>query len=243
MPNTHTHVSSTVHDVILDLAQWFTEISHVAIQDHGHFRVALSGGSTPKAFYSYLGQEPNQNLIDWSRTEIFFGDERDVPPTHPDNNFKMANKALLSRLKTPPLAIYRWHTEYAPSMALADYRSRLTEGGTTVYPPQLDLILLGLGPEGHTASLFPEQPVLDSQDIVAHVFVPSHTSWRYTFTLPLINHARHVAFLVTGESKRDIISQIFIHHDDVPATRVQPVSGETHWFLDKASAQDIVSLS
>lgn len=148
-------------------------------------------------------------------------------------------RLLLARLKTPPWAIHRWYTEYSPPLALADYRAHLTANGTASYPPSLDVILLGLGPEGHTASLFPDQPVLQSHDIVAHVFVPSHHSWRYTFTLPLINHAHQIAFLVTGESKQAIISELFLEHCDVPAARVNPVHGELHWFLDKASAKAI----
>ncbi|WP_051351063.1 6-phosphogluconolactonase [Sulfobacillus thermosulfidooxidans] len=239
MPRGHIHISSSLEDVVDNLTHWLIEEAHNAIQDHGRFRLALSGGSTPKALYSYLAQEPYQSQIDWSRTEIFFSDERDVPPTHPDSNYQMANKALLARLKTQPWAIHRWYTEYSPPLALADYRAHLTANGTASYPPSLDVILLGLGPEGHTASLFPDQPVLQSHDIVAHVFVPSHHSWRYTFTLPLINHAHQIAFLVTGESKQAIISELFLEHCDVPAARVNPVRGELHWFLDKASAKAI----
>ncbi|HBQ95756.1 MAG: 6-phosphogluconolactonase [Firmicutes bacterium] len=239
MPDNEIHISSSVDAVVADLAGWIVDIAGQASVDRGKFRIALSGGSTPKALYSLLAKEPFQDQIDWSRTEIFFGDERDVPPTHPDSNYHMANETLFSRLRRPPLAVHRWYTEYSPELALADYRSHLTENGTQSYPPSLDLILLGLGPEGHTASLFPDQPVLNSPDLVAHVFVPSHQSWRYTFTLPLINQARHIAFLVTGETKRDIVSHIFLHHLDVPAARVRPVAGDTHWFLDEQSAANI----
>lgn len=239
MPEAQFHVLSTTDAVVADLAQWLMEIASHSIAEQGRFRLALSGGSTPKALFTLLAQESLQQQMDWSHTELYFGDERDVPPTHYDSNYRMANEALFSRLQHPPLAIHRWYTEYTPEEALADYRSHLTDHGTLPYPPSLDLILLGLGPEGHTASLFPDQPVVHAQDIVAHIFVPTHQSWRYTFTLPLINQAHHIAFLVTGDGKRDIVSKIFRENLIVPATLVRPVRGDVHWFLDEESASDL----
>ncbi len=241
MQDAQIHVLPSIDAVVSDLAKWVIEMGNNAISEHGRFRIALSGGSTPKALYALLAQEPLQHEIDWARTEVFFGDERDVPPTHPDSNYRMADEALLSRLNPPPLTVHRWYTEYTPDAALADYRSHLTENGTLPYPPSLDLILLGLGPEGHTASLFPHQPVLDAQDIVSHVFVPTHQSWRYTVTLPLINQSHHIAFLATGDSKREIVSQILREHVDVPASRVRPTKGDVHWFLDKKSARALTT--
>ncbi|AUW94092.1 MAG: 6-phosphogluconolactonase [Sulfobacillus thermotolerans] len=231
------HVGPTTPDTIHDLAQWLCQEAELAIRDRGRFLLALSGGSTPRQLYTLLAEPSWQQRLDWAHTLVFFSDERDVPPTHPDSNFKMASDALLSHLNPVPQAIYRWHTEYSPAMALADYRHHLTLDNTLPVPPTLDVVLLGVGPEGHTASLFPDRPVLDSEDIVSHTYVPTHNSWRYTFTLPLLNASRHIAFLVTGSEKQEIIDQIFTHQAPVPASMIHPVPGDVHWFLDSASAQ------
>ncbi len=230
-------IEPTTEDVVVAMANWLSARAQEAISDHGVFLLALSGGSTPRQLYAYLSE--HQALIDWSRTAVFFSDERDVPPTHPESNFGMANNAMIKHLTPPPQAVHRWHTEYEPSMALADYRAALTQNSMVLSPPVLDVILLGLGPEGHTASLFPDQPVLAETDIVAHVYVPTHSSWRYSFTLPLINHSKHTAFLVTGPSKQDILYQILAEHEAVPAARISPRDGEVHWFLDQQSAQKL----
>ncbi len=241
MPDPIVYAAPSPSDTVAALAQWLSSQAQEAISDHGVFLLALSGGSTPRQLYSYLAQPRLQKEWDWSRTEIFFSDERDVPPTHPDSNFKMASESLLTHLDPPPQAVHRWQTEYAPALALADYRHQLTMGNTISLPPSLDVVLLGLGPEGHTASLFPGQPVLGSDDIVSHVYVPTHQSWRYTFTLPLLNNSRRVAFLVTGSGKSEIISQIFNSHLHVPASLIQPNRGQVHWFLDSASAAQLNS--
>ena len=230
------HVQPAPSEVVAELADVLVTWATEAIQARGRFTWALSGGSTPQRLYALLHEEPWLSRFPWASTDLYWDDERDVPPTHGDSNFGAANRILLRHLPKPPHAIHRWITEYQPPAALADYRTKL-------YPwlqdglPQLDLVLLGIGPEGHTASLFPESPALDSRDWVAHVWVKIHRSWRFTMTLPVINHARHVAFLVTGKDKRAIVQTIRQSPPNVhwPASLVQPTGGSLHWFLDEAA--------
>ncbi len=230
------HVQPAPSEEVAELADLLITWATDAIQVRGRFTWALSGGSTPQQLYDLLGEEPWLSRFPWASTDLYWGDERDVPPTHSDSNFGAANRILLRRLPKPPHAVHRWITEYQPAAALADYRTKLyacLQNGL----PQLDLVLLGIGPEGHTASLFPDAPALDSQDWVAHVWVDVHRSWRYTMTLPTINHARHVALLVTGQDKRAVVDTIRRSPPSAhwPATLVRPTDGELHWFLDEAA--------
>lgn len=233
----HQHVTSTV--VVEELAGWIVEQANEAIAQRGYFRWALSGGGTPQQLYSLMSQDTWQRKLPWNRTALFFGDERDVPPTHLQSNYRMVNHALLSSLHTPVWVIGRWHTEASPGEALALMENQLQKYLPRVpgQAPQFDVVLLGLGTEGHTASLFPESPVLASERWVEHVFVPSQDMWRYTLTLNTINQARHCAFLVTGSSKAEIVRDIMSRQSpNLPASLVEPRDGQVHWFIDDASA-------
>lgn len=240
MPNPvviHQHATSTA--VVEQLAAWIVEQAHQAIAQRGYFRWAISGGSTPRQLYSLMSSEPWQQKLPWNRTALFFGDERDVPPTHLHSNYRMVNRALLSSLLMPVWVMGRWRTEASPVEALALMENQLQQYLPRIpgQAPQFDVVLLGLGTEGHTASLFPESPVLASERWVEHVFVPSQTMWRYTLTLNTINQARHCAFLVTGSSKAGIVRDIIDRTTpNLPASLVEPRDGQVHWFLDDASA-------
>lgn len=229
------HVHASKPEVVEAFTRWVEQIAAESIVARGRFRWALSGGSTPARLFDGLAGATHQSEFPWSQTDLFWGDERDVHPTHLDSNYGMTRERLLMHLNPPPHGVFRWVTEYGPVQALADYRGKLSRCPIHKTLPNLDLVMLGLGPEGHTASLFPESPVLEVEDWVAHVYVPSHQTWRYTLTLPVINHARHVAFLVTGEEKRAIVRRVLGSNAtrELPASLVQPVHGPAHWFLDR----------
>jgi 6-phosphogluconolactonase len=232
------HIQPDADLVVAEFAEWVAEQADESIARRGRFHWALSGGSTPQRLFSLLATPPWQERFPWPDTVLYWGDERDVPPTHPDSNFGVADSLLLRRLIDPPYGVLRWVTEYAPAQALADYRAKLQPLAESSQAPEFDVVLLGLGPEGHTASLFPHSPVLGRQDWVAHVWVPEHRSWRYTLSLDVINQAKAVAFLVTGREKREILAEIRSASPsaDLPASLVQPKSpDDLHWFVDRAA--------
>lgn len=207
--------------------------------------VALSGGSTPRALYELLADrdEPFRDRIDWENTHFFFTDERHVPPDHPDSNFRMINEAMFSRVPVPAENVHRIPAE-KPNAAEAaiDYeRDLISSFGSGV--PAFDLILLGLGEEGHTASLFPGSPALhETQHFVAAPWVEKLNSYRITLTLPVLNNGRSTVFLVTGASKAEILREVIEsdkkpNPDLYPAQAISPTNGAVSWLVDKAAAR------
>lgn len=242
MPEPMLHTQEKVVDLLQDLGNWLSQEAKAAVRDHGHFFLALSGGSTPRQFYQLLASPRWQKKIPWDRTALFWGDERDVAPTHPDSNYRMVRESLLDHLNTPPWLTSRWHTESPWTVALADQEHNLGQWLPKASGfPQFDVVLLGLGPEGHTASLFPDSPILESTRWVEHVYVPEHQVWRYTLGLDTINAARHCAFLVTGTAKQEIVGDILNNPQGTayPASLVAPRDGLVHWFLDAGSASRV----
>jgi 6-phosphogluconolactonase len=211
----------------------------IALTDR--FAIALSGGSTPKALHGFLADEPLRSRIDWSKVEIFFGDERCVPPDHPDSNYRMAAETLLSKVPIPGDNIYRMRGEIDPNEAAKEYGRMLKEkfghdGG-------LDLVLLGLGEDGHTLSLFPGTPAVEETHhrCVANYAEHSTTgkSWRITLTAPLVNRSREAMFLVAGAAKVKALSAVLEGPRDPgqwPAQLIQPVAGRLIWLIDAAAA-------
>lgn len=221
----------------------FAELARAAQTDRGAFHVALAGGSTPQRLYQVLATE-FRDRIDWGATHVYFGDERCVPPGHPDSNFGMANEALLSRVALPPAQIHRIEAEDPdPRTAARRYaellRDRLPRApGETA--GRFDLVLLGLGPDGHIASLFPDTAILDERDAwAAAVHVDRLRAWRISLTYPALDAARHIALLVAGEGKAEIVRDVLgatgtaARH---PAARLRPRGG-LEWFLDRAAAR------
>lgn len=210
-----------------------------AIRQTGAFHVALSGGSTPKGLYQLLASDPYASRIDWSRVHVYFGDERCVPMDHPESNYRMAREALLDAVPVPPGQVFRIRAELPdPESVAADYgqtlQSRLPEGN------QLDLILLGVGTDGHTASLFPGTSILAVRDrLAAAVYVEKLSAWRISMTYPAIEQARQVLFLVSGAAKAPVIASIL----SAPEGSIFPVqglraAGEVNWYLDRAAAHE-----
>lgn len=220
--------------------------SLAAVNARGVFHVALSGGSTPRGLFSLLVTDGFlfQNMP-WAETHFWWSDERHVPPDHPDSNYKMARDAMLTRAPIPPENIHRVHSEYAdPARAAEEYQAELLAviQSSRLDIPQFDLILLGMGPDGHTASLFPGTRALDEpSSLVVANWVGKFFTWRITFTPPLINRARAVLFLVTGEDKSLALKGVLegsLEPRQLPAQLVQPASKELLWLVDqKAAAQ------
>jgi len=204
--------------------------------------VALSGGSTPKLLFELLADpnEPFRDQIAWPNIHFFWSDERHVPPDHPDSNYRMANEAMLSRVPVTQSNIHRVRSEN-PSAANAASEYEQTLIKTTQQPlPQLDLILLGLGPDGHTASIFPGSEVLhETERLVAAPWVEKFQTYRITMTLPLLNNGASVVFLVSGAEKAQIVKEVLEGPGKYPAQAVKPTHGELLWMLDKDAAGEI----
>jgi 6-phosphogluconolactonase len=216
-------------------ARAFVESAAEAIAERGRFAVALAGGSTPKATYEVLARDHSQD-VDWPNVHVFFGDERPVPPDHGDSNYRMAREALLDH--APVGSVHRMRGELPPDEAAASYERDLEQFFEGEFPV-LDLVMLGIGPDGHTASLFPETAALGVTDrlVIANP-VPKLDTTRLTLTVPVLNAAREVCFLVAGAGKAEALAEIMEGEADprqYPAKLVRPPGGPT-WMVDRAAA-------
>lgn len=225
--------------VAMAAADRLIDAARASIGEGGVFRVALSGGSTPKAVYPLLTVEPRIGMVDWSRIEWFWGDDRSVPPDDPESNFGVAREMLLSQLPgIEDARVHRMPADAADREAAA--RAYAGELEQVFHPPHgevpsFDLIWLGMGPDGHTASLFPGSEALDIDDRwVVPNWVPSLETWRMTFTYPVLNAARSVLFVVTGGDKADALRQVRGGGSELPAARVD--AERVEWLVDAAAA-------
>ena len=226
--------------------QWIA-LAATAIAASGRFAVALSGGSTPKILYSLLATAEYRGRIDWERVHLFWGDERCVPPDHAESNFRMVREALLNKIDLAPENIHRMSGEKDPATAAVEYEHKLRNfflGKTAA--PRFDLVLLGLGEDGHTASLFPGSTALqETARWVATSYVARLHAHRLTLTLPVINAAAQVSFLVAGESKSAIVKALLGNESrpsQYPAGQVSPVSGKLTWLVTQDAAAGIPSI-
>ena len=215
-----------------------------AVQARGRFTVALSGGSTPRRLYQLLAGEPFRGQVDWGRVEVFWGDERSVPPDDKESNFRMAHEALLASLALPPGRVHRMAAERSDRDAAArEYQDQIARAfgvDANGEPPAFDLILLGMGPDGHTASLFPHTTALgETKRWVVVNHVPKFNTDRMTLTYPVLNRAREVLFLVAGSDKAEPLSEVLQGAPDperLPSQRVRPTNGSLLLFVDRAAA-------
>jgi 6-phosphogluconolactonase len=241
----HIAIYPDIDTLSHEAAQYVVRIASESIVTRGRFTIALSGGTTPRTLYGLLGSEPYRSQIDWALVDIFWSDERCVPPDSPDSNYHMAQEVLLSRIPIPAQQVHRMPADQpdrdAASQAYAEEMQR-TFGTNGI--PSFDLIQLGMGPEGHTASLFPHQASLhEQQRLVIPVSVPKPPPDRLTFTPPVLNAARNVLFLMTGADKADALHAVLegpYQPDEYPAQIVRPPHGEVVWMLDTAVAQNII---
>jgi 6-phosphogluconolactonase len=218
-----------------------------AIDAHGRFVIALSGGSTPRRTYELLASEPHASRVDWSCVHVVWGDERCVPPSDADSNYRMARAALLDHVPIPATNVHRMHGEDDPAAAAASYEIALrTLFNTPDGPPAtapgkcIDLALLGLGDNGHTASIFPESAAVSEQRRwVMAEYVPAVSMWRITLTAPTINAASEVLFLVAGGDKAEVLQRVLEGPRvprELPAQLIAPTPGQIHWLVDVAAA-------
>jgi 6-phosphogluconolactonase len=226
--------------VAREAAQRFAELATSAVESRGRFSAALSGGSTPGRLYQLLAQEPYRAQVPWQESYLFWGDERCVPPEDPGSNYRRAEVALIRHVPMPPDNVYRIRGELEPTAASRAYARTLIDFFCGPRP-RFDLIFLGLGQDGHTASLFPGSAALQETERLA---VPVGADYqgrptrRVTLTLPAINAARQVLFLVTGSGKAEIVRTVI--HDQtpvLPAQQVRPVAGKLTWLLDAEAAR------
>ncbi len=229
-------------------AQDWVDLARSAIDRHGEFRVSLSGGSTPRRLFEILTEGGFAADIDWRRVRIVFGDERCVPADHPDSNYRMARESLFDPLGIPEERIERVRTELGHAEAALDYERRLTTSMPGLGRSGcrgLDLVMLGLGPDGHIASLFPDTPILSIRDrIAADVYVEKFSSWRVSLTYPVIEQAGRIMLLAAGEGKEAIVTAVLGREDDgpprYPVERLRP-RGQATWYLDAAAAAGLAT--
>ena len=228
---TKPHVTRT-KNFAADAADFILEQAHKAIGERNGFRIALSGGNTPRPVYARLAVLGHD--LTWDLIRITFGDERCVPPDDPESNFKMAWETLLAPARVPGKSILRMRGEINPQIAAQEYEDQLDLMARQHTEPiyRHDLILLGLGDDGHTASLFPGTAALEetTRRVVAN-FVPKLNAWRLTFTFPLINQARHILFLVGAAKNPGLIERVLEGDQQLPAARVDPSAGEVTWMI------------
>jgi len=234
------NIYNTEDEVLDGLAQYFVETAASSIANHGQFSVALSGGNSPKKLYELLASKRYKDKVEWSKVHFFFGDERYVPHTDPQSNYLMAKKAILQPLELSYRQIFPVNTSVSPEEAATRYTNdiNLYFAG---FDPRFDLVLLGLGDNSHTASLFPHTPVLhDKTASVKEVFLEDQQVFRITMTAPLINMAHHIAYLVYGDGKAEAVHHVIEDKKDTenyPAQLIKPVDGDLQWFLDKSAAK------
>lgn len=223
-----------IHDSVEEVSRRAADIfAKEALAASGRFSVALSGGTTPGRLYSILADEYAE-IIRWEDVHFFSADERCVPKDHPSSNFKLANDLLLSRVPVPERNIHRIHGELGSDQAAITYERDL-EGFFGLSLPRFDLILLGAGSDGHTASIFPDSTV-DSAKTAVPVQIARLNSNRVTLTLPVLNNAATVVFVVTGENKAEIVRDVVVDRVPFPAARVNPQEGNTVWLVDSSAA-------
>jgi 6-phosphogluconolactonase len=235
-------VSTTPELVLAALADFIVMNSKEAIAKNGRFNMALSGGSSPKKLYELLASKDYRGKIEWSKVFFFFGDERYVPLDHKDSNYLMTLHTPFEPLGISGKQIFSVNTSLAPAEAAKDYEQRMVQHFNSSC--RFDLILLGLGDNSHTASLFPHTSVLhEKRALVKEIFVDEVNMYRITFTASLINAAHHIAFLVYGSGKAEAVHHILKGPTNIelyPAQLISPVDGSLYWFMDEAAAQKVI---
>jgi 6-phosphogluconolactonase len=232
---TRIETANDLEDLAQRAARW---IADLAGNSAGACAINLSGGSTPRRLYQLLAEPPFRDTLPWDRLHWFWGDERFVPPDHPDSNYRMVREALLTRAPVPAANIHPVATGGEPAAAARDYERtlKLFYGAHDLDParPLFEIELLGLGADGHTASLFPGTTVLGERRRWAAEVIGAKAEDRITLTYPVLESSRHTAFLVAGADKRDALARVLAGERDLPAARLAP-QGELVWFVDTAA--------
>ena len=238
------HIAESPDEWSHTLAGWITDYIVLILSNRDRFTLALSGGNTPKVLYQLLASSPYREKIDWSRMHLFCGDERDVPFSDDRSNAKMVFDTLLSRVTVPAAQIHMIRTDLDPQDAALQYESILHGYFPAVESPAswatFDLVLLGMGEDGHTLSLFPGTAVLNEQQLwVSAFYLDAQQMYRVTLTRAVVNLASRIAFLATGSGKAQTLKAVLqgpYLPERYPSQLIQPVHGELHWFVDRAAA-------
>jgi 6-phosphogluconolactonase len=243
-PRAELLIFPTLAELSQEAAKRFLSLSRDAAGARGRFAVAISGGSTPRELYALLARPRFRDDVPWRRVHVFWADERCVPPDHSDSNYRLAADTVLSRVPLPPENVHRMRGEEAdPQVAAAEYADTLRDFFAAEEAGALgfDLILLGMGEDGHTASLFPGSTALhEKTEPVAAPYVEKLRAHRLTLTPPVLNSARHVIFLVDGAEKADTLRRVLEgRHQprELPSQIVRPTSGSLTWLVDEAAAR------
>jgi 6-phosphogluconolactonase len=239
-PTPHLRVFDDPEEVARAAARRFVELAAEAAAARGTFSVALAGGTTPKRVYELLADEEFRERVAWPQVHFFFGDERCVPADHADSNFRMANEALLSRLGVPEENVHRIEGRGDAAANASRYADELRGFFGDSAWPRFDLVMLGMGDDGHTLSLFPGTAALEKREAWAAAnWVEKLGAWRITLTAPAVNAARHVLFLVNGAGKAERLREVLRGERDpsrLPSQLIRPRDGTLEWFLDRAAA-------
>lgn len=224
-------------------AAQFVELANDAVADHDLFHVALAGGNTPRRMYELLAGDQLRSIIDWTTVHLFFGDERCVSSDHPDSNFRQASEALISHVDIPAANVHRIEIEADATSSATRYESELRDFFMNVEAPPFDLVLLGLGEDGHTASLFPHTEALKMTDkwVVAN-WVEKLSAYRITLTPAAINGSAQVIFLVAGANKAAAVEAVLegpLQPENLPAQLINPETGTLTWLLDSLAASKL----
>src|ERR1700730_18341631 len=234
-------IFETAEEVARAAADYFAEIAEKSISAEGRFSVALAGGSTPRRTYQLLASEEYRNRLPWSQVHIFFGDERSVPATHADSNYRMAEEAMISLLPIPAPNVHRMVGDGDAVANASLYEGELQAFFDGAAWPRFNLVLLGMGDDGHTASLFPGTEALnEARAWVVANWVEKLKTYRITLTAPAINHADNIIFLVAGAGKAERLPEVLRGPRDplrLPSQLIQPVAGSLVWLADKAAAE------
>ncbi|MBG0786664.1 MAG: 6-phosphogluconolactonase [Anaerolineaceae bacterium] len=235
-------IVSNKEELTQQAVEIFIQAAHDQIRENGSFSVALSGGGTPKPVYAELAKPENSERVDWEKVHLFWGDERHVPPEDDQSNFKMVREALLDQIEIPAENVHRVRTEMDVRMAAFQYEEELRQFFNGEWPV-FDFVFLGMGNDGHTASLFPKSAGLNEEYrwFIAN-YAPSMDTWRLTLTAPAINAARFILVLVAGESKAERLKAVLEGPKEpyeLPIQMIDPNEGEMLWLVDQAAASGI----
>lgn len=233
------HLSANADELSASAASWITDCIVATLQTQDRYTIVLSGGSTPKKLHTLLAAAPYKELIDWSRLHVFWGDERAVPLDDVRNNARMAFDTLLDHVPIPRNQVHIMDTKLDPESAASEYE-RILRRYFDETGPTFDLVLLGMGDDGHTLSLFPGKPIVhEERKWVAAYYLREQNMFRITLTAPVVNRAKRIAFLVSGPGKANALKQVMegdYRPDTYPSQVIKPENGEVHWFLDRDAA-------
>jgi 6-phosphogluconolactonase len=239
----HLHIYKNDAEFVKDATEWIVSVIEETLKKQDRFTWVLSGGNTPKPIYELLSESPYREQVDWNKLHIFWGDERAVPFTDSRNNAKMAYESLLNKVPVPPDHIYVMRTDISPEASASEYEKILREYFPAQASQTFDLVLLGMGEDGHTLSLFPGTEIVHEEKAWTKAFfLKAQDMYRITLTKTIVNLAARIAFLTTGENKADALHEVIegkYNPDLYPSQVIKPQHGELHWFVDSDAALEL----